>query len=1197
MSDSKIIILACLCAAALLGCPDGEGDGTPPETNTGVDGGDGGATGGTDGDQFVGCQSDADCGAALGDLGPCQTATCDAVTQNCKPLPVAKGTACDDGNPCTSNEQCDDGACQGAAKTCDDGNPCTNDFCDPATGQCSGQPNSALCDDGNLCTQNDQCANGACTGSANPTCQCVTDPDCAQFDDADVCNGVLECVDNQCLPKPDSTVTCPDSGDPCKVSACSPTTGECKTSPQPEDWPCNDADACTLNDACAAGVCTGDPMACTDDNPCTTDACDPGQGCIFPPNDGQGCDDSDLCTLDDACSGGACTGTLNPDCGCSGDADCVQFEDGDLCNGSLKCNAGACEIDEASVVDCTDEAAAAPACIVIACQPTTGSCKSTDALDGTDCDDSSACTKNDHCEAGSCVGAPIECTDDNGCTAEDCDPATGCTSAALEGQACDDLNSCTTGDACNAAGECAGSGDCACTVAADCAQFEDGDLCNGTLDCIDGNCVVGAGTVVDCQATGTCVEAICIAGTGECIQDPKADGAPCDDDDACTEASFCTAGSCGGDSVSCDDGNLCTDDNCDAGTGCVHSFNQGACDDGNECTESDICDAGSCGGTPVVGCGCDTDADCGEFEDDDPCNGTLVCAANKCVVNPETVVVCPPSDESGCTANVCNPTTGSCEENEAPDGKECNDDNACTVGDLCLGGTCTSDALIPCDDENPCTDDACEPEFGCVATPNVNSCDDGDDCTVGDTCSESVCIPGDENICGDTCNAAWTLGCGGFDTWNTGGFGSTKVVSSYSCSTDDFPGGEYTYLFEAPFDATITVTLSNEDTITDILILEQSADGCDPGACVATGFSSSTFEATAGTTYYLVVDGFLDAEGAYTINVECAPASEQSCTDGIDEDNDGSADCDDPDCALDPACLPAQCEPAWPLTCGSTDVWGNYLPGSTDVLTSYSGCGNPLFYWAPEYTYQFVSPVTGDVTVTLSEETAVTHINVLEAGLGGTCQSDTCVGWGGNEVTFAAVEGQTYFIVVDGVLFAEGTYQIDLACPTTDAPDTESSCTDGFDDDQDGLIDCQDDDCFGVDDSCQPACIPDTVSLATLECPTDQDNWNTANFGSNSVVTSYGCPGNSKDYAGPEYVYTYVAAADGPITIALSNEETDTDIIVMRDQGLGCNPASCETWAFGQVTFDAVAGETYYIAVDGTIEAGGSYELSFSCGQ
>lgn len=58
-----------------------------------------------------------------------------------------------------------------------------------------------------------------------------------------------------------------------------------------------------------------------------------------------------------------------------------------------------------------------------------------------------------------------------------------------------------------------------------------------------------------------------------------------------------------------------------------------------------------------------------------------------------------------------------------------------------------------CDDGNPCTDDRCEPTFGCVFQPHLRPCDDGDRCTTGDQCRAGACVGGAPTVCddGDRC--------------------------------------------------------------------------------------------------------------------------------------------------------------------------------------------------------------------------------------------------------------------------------------------------------------------------------------------------------------------------------------------------------------------------------------------------------------
>ena len=86
------------------------------------------------------------------------------------------GTACDDGNPCTSADGCAGGKCTGgAAVACDDVNACTADSCDPVKG-CVHAFTVGPCDDGDACTQGETCAFGLCVPESKTVC-----------DDGDVC--------------------------------------------------------------------------------------------------------------------------------------------------------------------------------------------------------------------------------------------------------------------------------------------------------------------------------------------------------------------------------------------------------------------------------------------------------------------------------------------------------------------------------------------------------------------------------------------------------------------------------------------------------------------------------------------------------------------------------------------------------------------------------------------------------------------------------------------------------------------------------------------------------------------------------------------------------------------------------------------------------------------------------------------------
>ena len=163
------------------------------------------------------------------------------------------------------------------------------------------------------------------------------------------------------------------------------------------------------------------------------------------------------------------------------------------------------------------------------------------------CDDGSACTLDDACQAGTCVGTAIDCGEATACAEPTCDAETGAcgTTPINEGGACpaDPAARCGTEWLCQA-------GDCVCGCQPDCAER----MCG-----LDPTCGVECGPCAD--------EEVCVAGkclpAGDC--DPLCDATACE---VCAEG------------------------------GCVD-----ACDAANEiCAGGDCLPAGGCQGFPEAGC-------------------------------------------------------------------------------------------------------------------------------------------------------------------------------------------------------------------------------------------------------------------------------------------------------------------------------------------------------------------------------------------------------------------------------------------------------------------------------------------------------------------------------------------------------------------------------------------------------------------
>ncbi len=250
------------------------------------------------------------------------------------------------------------------------------------------------------------------------TCQVIADggADGEACQPVDLCMAEGVCAAGAC--ESDGPRDC-DDGNPCTNDSCESTIG-CLLEPAVDGVSCDDGDACTVGDTCVGGTCVTEPMDCDDDDPCTI-----GDGCV----DGaciagtvEPCDDGNGCTIDDACDSatGDCVGTTTDACDCVADADCEEVEDGDVCNGTLVCLGGTCEVDGASVLTCPP---ASEPCAVATCDPDTGACGFGDAEAGTLCDDGDGCTANDVCDdGGGCLaGAPVDCGDENECTVDACE--------------------------------------------------------------------------------------------------------------------------------------------------------------------------------------------------------------------------------------------------------------------------------------------------------------------------------------------------------------------------------------------------------------------------------------------------------------------------------------------------------------------------------------------------------------------------------------------------------------------------------------------------------------------------------------------------------------------------------------------------------------------------------------------------------
>lgn len=203
------------------------------------------------------------------------------------------------------------------------------------------------------------------------------------------------------------------------------------------------------------------------------------------------------------------------------------------------------------------------------------------------------------------------------------------------------------------------------------------------------------------------------------------------------------------------------------------------CDDRNECTIGETCQSGVCtGGAPpdcpggpchVASCdpnGAEGNCDiltpvpegtpCGDSSDT-PCDNPDTCdSSGSCQANYEPVTTTCGDAEGACTNQDYCDGSGGCTDNGFKDtDTACGNsaDTECDNPDHCSGtdGSCEPNyetAGTPCGDtsDTDCTNpDTCNGSGACQAnnSPDGTSCDDSNECTANDTCSDGACVEWD----------------------------------------------------------------------------------------------------------------------------------------------------------------------------------------------------------------------------------------------------------------------------------------------------------------------------------------------------------------------------------------------------------------------------------------------------------------------
>ena len=164
-----------------------------------------------------------------------------------------------------------------------------------------------------------------------------------------------------------------------------------------------------------------------------------------------------------------------------------------------------------------------------------------------------------------------------------------------------------------------------------------------------------------------------------------------------------------------------------------------------------------------------------------------------------------------------------------------------------------------------CEDPECRWQLPCYE----DVCDDGiDNDEDGPTdCDDFDCKSLPE--CPEACTAAYTVSCGADLRGDTGLSGTPDDIDRWSCARWDESGPEDIFSFSRGSDGPVQVRISELDEDLDVFVIQDNGGGCLSSNCITYGNSGAYFTASAGVTYYIVVDGYLGLTSPYRFTLEC----------------------------------------------------------------------------------------------------------------------------------------------------------------------------------------------------------------------------------------------------------------------------------------------------------------------------------------
>jgi hypothetical protein len=556
---------------------------------------------------------------------------------------------------------------------------------------------------------------------------------------------------------------------------------------------------------------------------------------------------------------------------------------------------------------------------------------------------------------------------------------------------------------------------------------------------------------------------------------------------------------------------------------------------------------------------------CGNGADDD-CNGLVDCADRAC----QAETACIDKKKEVCDNRLDDDSNGLIDCNDPA----CFGDKACfTPGaEVCNNNLDDDDdGLVDCKDSD------CANDPSCRSTPGNEICDNGKDdngdglvdctdpkCKTFPACLQAACAPDVD-----------------FGTLASSGASVTKTVStvgaSASYSTCAPPGGVArvaSFALSSPADVRLDFT--QDKGTAHVVALFQAGVGqvCDQnptGECLRVGdkaTATQTYTALPAGSYWLVVQSFAGTAGSTTVTLSTGTMGvAEICDNGKDDDGDGAIDCADLGCANAANCSLCTADvnlgtivlgaAAKTATLDTTTTSNRYHPACAGTST-----GNDAVV---RFSLKEAVGISVRVQQTGDHVYEIVDVPATGAACDSLADGENCGNLAGRSnvrYTWTGFSpGGEYLIIFKAIAPGqEGTISVSVSAFATGGIEL---CTNEVDDDSDGLVDCDDPDCYGVAPCTAPMCIP-AGDLGDFDIGTQTSL--RVDLTTATQIFQTGC--NKGDGHGRAYRINLVSpmmlgiscTQSGDQVLALSKQLTPLDLCDANTQGscgdtgiIGCN--------------------------------------------